>query len=367
MRAMVKTCIPLIETTTQGMLKSAGHHLKRADMFEIRLDYLRHISLEKLIPGIRKPVIVSCGPRDRIRRMDSKTKLRLLQKAVELGADYVDMDISLMRRSDIPYIPPEKTIVSYHNFKETPSNIPDICERMMRMEAGIIKIATKAGRFSDNFRVLPLIEAIRNKGKEAIVFCMGEAGRLSRILSPAYGAFLAYAASAEGKESAPGQLLLDEYERLYPLRSLSSQTIITGIIGEGREHSLITELFNSLYRREGYDYLFSPFHVRKMKDFFNVFRTQRFAGVCIEPPFQHAAVSEMDHLDISAKQSGKVSVAVKKGKVIKGYNADEIVLGKMVRKSGSAYQNGIPLLQKKIRYIFRLFTGLDAPDFTIPQ
>ena len=46
-------------------------------------------------------------------------------------------------------------------------------------------------------------------------FAMGEAGKLSRILSPLCGGYFTYASLETGKEAAPGQISVQEIREIY--------------------------------------------------------------------------------------------------------------------------------------------------------
>jgi 3-dehydroquinate dehydratase type I len=46
---------------------------------------------------------------------------------------------------------------------------------------------------------------------------MGQAGKISRILSPLFGGIFTYASVSKGRESAPGQLTITELREIYAL------------------------------------------------------------------------------------------------------------------------------------------------------
>ncbi|NIS60800.1 MAG: type I 3-dehydroquinate dehydratase, partial [Proteobacteria bacterium] len=78
--------------------------------------------------------------------------------------------------------------------------------------ANIIKIVTYANTMEDNLRVLELIPHARKRGLEIIAFCMGEMGRISRVMAALLGSYFSYASLEKGAESAPGQLTVQEME-----------------------------------------------------------------------------------------------------------------------------------------------------------
>jgi 3-dehydroquinate dehydratase type I len=62
--------------------------------------------------------------------------------------------------------------------------------------------------------VLGLSPYARKKGKGIIAFCMGEQGRISRVMALLLGSYLSFAALDKGAESAPGQLTIGEMRQL---------------------------------------------------------------------------------------------------------------------------------------------------------
>jgi 3-dehydroquinate dehydratase type I len=49
-----------------------------------------------------------------------------------------------------------------------------------------------------------------------VCFCMGEKGKVSRLLSPMFGAYFTFA-SLEGDSTAPGQMSIAEMRNAYAL------------------------------------------------------------------------------------------------------------------------------------------------------
>ena len=76
----------------------------------------------------------------------------MLQKAIELGADYVDVEFDSFRH--ITRRDSSKLIISYHNFKETPHNINEIYEDISQCKPDIVKVVTYA---NDNSEIVSSI------------------------------------------------------------------------------------------------------------------------------------------------------------------------------------------------------------------
>jgi 3-dehydroquinate dehydratase-1/3-dehydroquinate dehydratase/shikimate dehydrogenase len=103
---------------------------------------------------------------------------------------------------------PTKLILSWHDFKETPSaaELTNLLQQMAGSGAHIGKIVTTAHNANDVLRVLALQEEARAAGFSLIAFCMGEAGRISRLATLYLGGYMSYACLNEEHSAAPGQI-----------------------------------------------------------------------------------------------------------------------------------------------------------------
>ncbi|MCX8176606.1 MAG: type I 3-dehydroquinate dehydratase, partial [Candidatus Bathyarchaeota archaeon] len=88
-----------------------------------------------------------------------KDRLNILLKAAQCDFDYVDIEFSTKKVER--YVPEIKnlgckTIVSYHNFKLTPtiSEMFKLFKRMMNTKADILKIIFTAKSLEDNLECL---------------------------------------------------------------------------------------------------------------------------------------------------------------------------------------------------------------------
>jgi 3-dehydroquinate dehydratase type I len=113
-----------------------------------------------------------------------------------------------------------KVIASFHNFTQTP-DIKELKKILHSNEkiGDISKIVTTAKSFHDNLTLLNLQSSLpKNK---AVCFAMGREGVPSRVLCPLHGAPFTYASTAEGLESAPGQLTVEKLTQIYALMEVN--------------------------------------------------------------------------------------------------------------------------------------------------
>jgi 3-dehydroquinate dehydratase type I len=191
------------------------------DLIEIRLDYIETLGdLGPIREATGVPLIATNRRADQGgHSADSEAdRIARLLRACESGFDYIDLEINTEAIGEIAKKVKSlgaKVIVSFHDFETTPEK--ELLEEMLRDElsagADICKIVGTSNIPGDNLTYLNLLR--ENAGVEIVSFGMGEAGILSRVLSPLVGGAFTYASAETGRESAPGQLTISELREIY--------------------------------------------------------------------------------------------------------------------------------------------------------
>jgi len=219
-------CIPVVAATNEEALGQRDKCFPLADVVELRIDFIRNANLGKLISAKRGKVLVTARKKDEGGNFegDEKERLSLLGEAVALRADFIDIELStdetFTRKllEDIKkYGDQTKLIVSHHDFNGTPSEskLQSIFNKCVGRGAHIVKIATFANSAGDNLKILKLISYAKKANRKIIAFCMGEKGKISRIMAPYLGSYLSFASLEKGAESAPGQLTIEEMREIF--------------------------------------------------------------------------------------------------------------------------------------------------------
>jgi 3-dehydroquinate dehydratase type I len=210
-------CIPVVETSVKRALIVINEVNRLADLIELRVDYLREVELALPLENRKKPLIVTNRRREEGGRYKGEEgkRLSVLQEAIDLGVDYVDVELAT-KRSFLQGLIRNKretqVILSSHDFRRTPSlkELQRLFDQMIRLGADVIKIVPFARSWEDNLNILSLIPFAKEKGQKIVAFCMGEKGKISRIFSPYLGAAWTYASLNKSRASAPGQLTVRE-------------------------------------------------------------------------------------------------------------------------------------------------------------
>ena len=213
--------IPITAKSVDEALDDIKQANRLADIIELRLDLLEQLNetiLQELIQECSRPVIATNRKKTEPEEFGQIERFFLLRKAIDFGAAFIDLELETDKRfigNILNYKNQASLIVSHHDFAGTPprETLESILKKQISTGADIVKIATLARSQKDNETVLGLIPIARNFGKPMIAFCMGEAGKQSRIDCLAKGSFLTYACLEKGKESALGQLTIKEMRK----------------------------------------------------------------------------------------------------------------------------------------------------------
>ena len=236
-------CTTIINKDLEGILEA----LERCEMAEIRLDSC-DLSMKDIdeVFSSDVPLVATCRIAEIIANDPSLQDLpqqsreiramqkaeRLLVRAIEAGARYVDVEMEAQKQMSkrVRNAAHENGTVfirSYHDFDGTDSleALKALVEKCCYHGADVVKLVTTAHTEEDVARVMSLYswvadehaharEAGESVGKLAdgglIAFCMGEAGKQSRLDCLKYGSPYTYAALTAEEAAAPGQWPMEE-------------------------------------------------------------------------------------------------------------------------------------------------------------
>jgi len=189
--------------------------LEAVDLVELRFDQIG-LGPEEVYPLLPPHwrSVATCRPGNQ----EERTRMEWLQRAMELGATYLDVELE----SDEAYLGTllqhakrcrTLPIVSYHNFEGTPSRevLADTLTACHRRGGTVAKVATAVHSIEDVRALLSLYDLQGRK----VVIGMGERGRITRVLAPYMGSEFTFAAPRGGLETAPGQLDLRQLQEIF--------------------------------------------------------------------------------------------------------------------------------------------------------
>jgi 3-dehydroquinate dehydratase / shikimate dehydrogenase len=297
----------------------------QVDLVELRLDPLKGADLTPLFAAQGKPRIATCRSRAQGGFFGGSEVERrsVLEQSIALGTEFVDLEFASDDEEILGRIGKSRALLSYHHRGGTPPDLEEIYRRMAGRAAGaILKLIPYADACSDNLRVRNLLRQARSEGRELIAFCMGERGRMSRILARAWGSWGVYAPARSESTTAPGQLLLDELEEVFRESELRESTPLTGVLGHPVSGSLSPVLYNRAYRELGLEGCFLPFDAEVVAEFLPLLSELPITGLAVTHPHKEAFVGHCDELEPPASAVGAVNTVVRRWNRLVGHNTD---------------------------------------------
>ncbi len=223
-----KICVSILPKNDLEALKLIEKaETAQADLIEVRLDnFETPRKLSDLSAHTRTPLIATnklLSEKGRFQGTEDERQKTLLD-AAESGFEYIDVDLSNSKLQDIIKSLKElgaKPIVSFHKFDGalTAPEMNAILEKQLASGASVCKIISTAKQIQDNLTALNFVSENAAKAK-LVCFCMGEKGKISRLLSPVFGAFFTFASVEQDSETAPGQISIKEMKTAYGLLGL---------------------------------------------------------------------------------------------------------------------------------------------------
>jgi len=319
-------CLPIVGSSMAKAFDQITAAEKCADILELRLDLIANFDLKELLNAASKPIIVTARSKldgGQFKGAEEK-RIGVLNHALELGVNYVDIEVSTSREYLQPFLESHDTsriILSYHDFSHTPEDLDPLYEAMNALPGEIKKIVTYARDLSDNLKILKLLERAKNEQKKLIGLCMGDLGEISRVLSPLYGGFLTFGSLERGQESAPGQMPANVLKNIYRVNDLHKDFKVYGVIGNPVSKSMGYLIHNRAFQEIKSPDIYVSFLVENLEKFFSDFK-HFFSGLSVTMPAKESIMPLLDRIDETAKNIGAVNTVVREDNKWVGYNTD---------------------------------------------
>ncbi len=337
-------------------LEQASQQIKTAlaagaEMLELRTDYLEGLNVDlakeliaaaKSAGGGKLPIIVTCRDIRQGGKIAYPLRLRLdiLVAALKAGAEFVDFEYD----NFLSVEPQERIrvalsgslkgrlILSAHNFETKFANTAKLYRTILTVySVAIPKLIFTANHINDCFEAFDLLH---QTGGERIIFCMGEAGIISRIIAKKLKSFVTFASVNEENATAPGQLSIRQLKELYHYDSIDAATELYGVIADPVAHSLSPAIHNACFADRGMNRLYLPLLVQGGRGEFDLFMRNvlsrkwlNFAGFSVTIPHKENALefvqANQGFIEPLAKKIGAVNtIVVTRDWKLKAYNTD---------------------------------------------
>ena len=295
---------------------------KGARLVELRLDWIAgDVNLKRLLNERPCPVLITCRrEQDGGKWLGNEQKrMMLLRTAIVEGVDYVDLEEDIA--GAIPRFGKTKRVISYHNFRKTPDELPAIHEQLAAHDPDVIKLATLANQPHDNLRMLRLVGASK---LPTVGFCMGDMGTPSRLLCGRFGSPWTYATFHQERVLAPGQLSFQLMTDTYHYDQIDGSTVVYGVIADPVGHSLSPQVHNAAFREAKLNAVYVPFRVpaQNLDQFLGEARELGIRGLSVTIPHKESVIRKLNKVEPAVKGIGAANTIVFDDDALVGHNTD---------------------------------------------
>lgn len=331
-----KVCISICARTANELIEKIGRAATLADVVEIRFDCLNPADVLVVLenfPDSPSTFLLTYRPSEQggLRVLPVSARLVFWKQALDALAGR-DILVDLEADINFPLRINERNVVrSIHFFNSPPRDLQPAFFELADLGDGIVKIAATASDITDTLPVWKLLEIAEREDRALVPIAMGEAGKWTRILGPAYGAFMTYAALDEAEATAPGQATAADLTEVYRVKELSRSTKVHGIIAGNTTYSTSPWMHNAGFKADGEDRVFVPLQVSDLDAFMRrMVRPEtrevdlNFAGFSVTNPHKQTIIEHLDELDDTAQKIGAVNTVQIKDEKLTGYNTDAL-------------------------------------------
>lgn len=225
---MHEVCIPIRAKNVSDLKKQISKIEPLADLLEVWIDqFEQKISPDQLKNISKKPLLLVNKPQKEQGNAPASEQKRIqtLINFATINPKYIDISVDTSQKSlDLlkSSLPKNtKLILSYHNFKKTPSlnTLKKVLQKAVKSGADLTKIVTFAQKPEDNIILFELLAWAKKKKYPMIGHCMGSKGKFSRIIAPILGSRIVFVSADKKTSSAPGQITYGHYKNFQSLIS----------------------------------------------------------------------------------------------------------------------------------------------------
>lgn len=305
-----------VTAATMEELRARRDAVKGADLVELRLDGIRTPDVAGALKDRQLPVIVTCRAswEGGQFRGSEEERQRLLEQALDQGADWVDLEWQggfgdlIARRNG------RNVVLSFHDFDGTPPDLEARYDAMRTSGAEVVKLAVTTHTGDD-------LRRLRRLGSGeglSVLIGMGQTGVPSRVLPGRFGSAWTYA----GEGVAPGQMSVRRLLERFRFRRISDRTAVYGVAGSPVGHSLSPAMHNAGLADQGLDAVYLPFQAADAKDLFRLAEDLSVRGLSVTAPFKEEVLALSDEIDPLATQVGAVNTLRRVGDHWEARNTD---------------------------------------------
>jgi 3-dehydroquinate dehydratase / shikimate dehydrogenase len=335
-----KICVSVCAKTADDLIEKIKRAEEFADVIEIRFDCLDESEFAEFIRKDRRKEFSSLFLATfRATEQGGNKKLSLSQRKefwlhshIFEFTDWADFeeDISVQDLKNLwGEVVFKKYIKSTHDFDSVAQDLSQTYERIKAANSDVIKIAVQADDITDTIPIWKLLKRAKSENQQIIPIAMGEAGKWTRILGLAHGAFLTFASLDSETATAPGQVSAQDLHEVYRVKELDESTDVYGILGSNTSVSMSPYIHNFAFKYHNFNAVFVPLQVHDLDAFITKMvkpETREinlnFKGFSVTIPHKQSVIKHLDFIDETAEKIGAVNTVKIIGGKLHGFNTD---------------------------------------------
>lgn len=308
--------------------------LDAIDLIEMRLDQWEHIDLSELkhMPHFDRLLWTYRSFNEGGAARSLKDRDEVIGKIIHHKPAYLDLEYfrDLKWLDVVSRVSPKtKVILSFHSFD--PISIVQVEQKLLTMKAYPVwkyKIAIPALTTLDALKMLLLMK----KHPSFIGICMGEKGRLSRLLGPVFSQDVTFTSTDESL--AYGQLSLKELLGKYFYPHINSSTKVYGLVGESLLASPGEAVYNKLFNKLSINavYVNIPIKLNQWEEFIQLYSDLGFHGLSVTAPLKKRAATWSREQGIDSSNAA-INTLLFENRHITACNTDTLAVKKLIERA----------------------------------
>ena len=333
-----KICVSVLAETAEELVALLRRAEEVADVVEMRFDALDGEGIRNAFEQLAssKQVLITMRPteqggrsqRDLIERIGFWNEYAL-HALIDHSAIWIDHEHDLIAEKDFMFWLDQCFVVRSKHYLQGQIADLNLAYETVVSDEEVGKIAVTTDDATDAIGIWKALLRAGEEGKRLIPIAMGEAGKWTRILGPAYGAFLTFAALETGGETAAGQISIEDMTDTYRVRELDKQTLVYGVIAGNTSYSVSPWMHNAAFKAAGLNSVFVPLQTTDVGALINrMVRPEtrevelNFAGFSVTNPHKETIIEFLDEVDETASEIGAVNTVMIEDGRLHGYNTD---------------------------------------------
>jgi 3-dehydroquinate dehydratase/shikimate dehydrogenase len=293
-----------------------------ADLVELRLDLVDRPDVAGALHGRRLPVIVTCRAHWEGGGFagSEEERRRILESAVALGAEYVDIEAAASFAPDVIRSRSGRGIVvSSHIFGDPPADLALRYATLRATGAEVVKLAIQVTTLEETLPLFDLgASSADDQGQGHILIAMGNQGVPTRVLAARLRNRWTYA----GDGVAPGQMPASRLLREFRFRRVLPDAALYAVVGTPIIHSRSPVMHNAGFAALGLNAVYLPLEARDPDDFVAFANRMGLRGVSVTAPFKISLMPHVEEMDALARRVGAINTIIVRNGHWVGANTD---------------------------------------------